>query len=433
MRFVTKMFMLLTLVIVLTGCTSVVQPSADELLNGSFIKDNIVCYSYSVSMNIDMLIDLGMLIDKADFKELKYDDILPVSIQSELTYNGNDGVSNIKGTVKKVYPDETKSESMNKWYEAFGSGTVVYTQTDINYEKEFVEQKFQGLFGVDTDSLVSVSLRDTSINSNSYIIDAKIDWYGLNKMFHLDDSIDYLREYGINFDDIIFDLELIYNKDDYTLNSINVCLNSDMQMKNRSLIFDGFKLSIYADYSTDYKELSIPDEVIDSHVEVEDETLTAQTDVITENTIKLDMMTSNENGYNGVDFMSKVREYFGLSDVKCTSLPEYDTAVSTFNAEDYSLTLSIQIFRGNNSAEDFMVEVNEEFYMNYLSEYFGGDIINKSEDGKIYVYSVSKYNPVEIHILDGNAIISIVGSTDEDKPSDTMFSKIDGFIEFIER
>ena len=57
-----------------------------------------------------------------------------------------------------------------------------------------------------------------------------------------------------------------------------------------------------------------------------------------------------------------------------------------------------------------MLDVNEEFYMNYLSEYFEGEVVNKSEGEKIYVYSVGKFLGFIYCIWGGFRVINTWGT-----------------------
>lgn len=412
----------------LTGCSKIVAPSAEDLLNGSLVNDSKDYFSYNISYSIDLLLDLDMIIEKADFTELDNKGIMPVSISADMSYLGNSKITNIRGSRQMTYPDKIVKKSLNNWYQTEDEGTTVYQGVDNQWSKVTTDEKFDWFLNFDEITLVGVSMGDVSMSDTRYNVSATIDWYGLNKILHLDNSIDEFKKYGVDFDNVIFRLSFEYDVDTYKLRSLEVTLDSDVDMTGRSLIFDGFVLHVYPDYPSEMPELIIPSDVLESVDEIaEEETIEV------DNTIRVNMMIDNPDGYSGESFMAKVRDYFSLSDVDCRTFTDYDMASSAYRGEGYSLKLSIQVFRGSATAEGYMPDVNEEFYMNYLSEYFGGEIVNKSEKDKIYVYSVSKFNPVEVHMRSGNAVISITGSTDEGVSPDVMFERINGFIEFLER
>ena len=368
-----------------------------------------------------------MIIDKAQFTELDSKGILPVSVSSDMSYYGNAELANVRGFRQVTYPEQSTKKILNSWYVKDSGRTVVYESVDNNWNKIFTDEVFDWFLNFSYSDLSNVVLQDTSLSDVRYVVTAKIDWYGLNNILHLDDSVDDFKDIGVDLNDVVFALKFEYDTETYKLRSLEVTLDSSVDMTGRSLIFDGFVLNFYPDYPDDISDLELPDDIVAS---CEEESEVIETEV--DNTIKINMMAVNSDGISGEVFMSKVRDYFSLSDVECRTFAEYDIASTSYKDDGYSLKLGIQVFRGSKTAEEHMLDVNEEFYMNYLSEYFEGEVVNKSEGEKIYVYSVGKFNPVEIHMKSGNAVISITGSTDEGVSSDAMFEKINGFIELLE-
>lgn len=421
------LFCIVFMVFCLTGCSNIATPSVQDLVDGVLVEDSQDCFSYNMSYNIDLLLDLDMIIDKAQFTELDSKGILPVSVSSDMSYYGNAELANVRGFRQVTYPEQSTKKILNSWYVKDSGRTVVYESVDNNWNKIFTDEVFDWFLNFSYSDLSNVVLQDTSLSDVRYVVTAKIDWYGLNNILHLDDSVDDFKDIGVDLNDVVFALKFEYDTETYKLRSLEVTLDSSVDMTGRSLIFDGFVLNLYPDYPDDISDLELPDDIVAS---CEEESEVIETEV--DNTIKINMMAVNPDGISGEVFMSKVRDYFSLSDVECRTFAEYDIASTSYKDDGYSLKLGIQVFRGSKTAEEYMLDANEEFYMNYLSEYFEGEVVNKSEGEKIYVYSVGKFNPVEIHMKSGNAVISITGSTDEGVSSDEMFEKINGFIELLE-